>query len=101
MIVSVCISLVEPDTVRLRHLSVATHVLTEMFDSRHKGAHAMIGLRTWSSARVQIEDLYEDFHITKLPLMEHEVRGADQIHKFSNFLMHQYDPNVHKPSLVG
>jgi arsenite-transporting ATPase len=49
----------------------------------------------------QIEDLYEDFHITKLPLMEHEVRGTDQIRKFSDFLIHPYDPNVHKPSLLG
>lgn len=49
----------------------------------------------------QIEDLYEDFHITKLPLMEHEVRGNDQIKKFSEYLMHPYDPNVHKPNLLS
>jgi len=32
--------------------------------------------------------------------MEHEVRGTDQIGKFSNFLLSVYDPNVHKPNLL-
>lgn len=49
----------------------------------------------------QIEDLYEDFHITKLPLMEHEVRGITQIKKFSEYLVYPYDPNRDKPSLLA
>lgn len=48
----------------------------------------------------QIEDLYEDFHITKLPLMEHEVRGITQIKKFSEYLVYPYDPNRDKPNLL-
>ena len=33
--------------------------------------------------------------------MEHEVRGTDQIGKFSHFLLSPYDPNVHKPNLLS
>ncbi|XP_015371032.1 PREDICTED: ATPase ASNA1 homolog [Diuraphis noxia] len=42
----------------------------------------------------QINDLYFDVHVTKLPLLEKEVRGVPDLTEFSNHLMFpDYDPS--------
>lgn len=40
----------------------------------------------------EMNELYEDFHLVKVPLVNSEVRGLEKLTKFSNFLINPYTP---------
>ncbi|PSC74813.1 anion-transporting ATPase [Micractinium conductrix] len=46
----------------------------------------------------QFYDLYEDFHIVKMPLLEEEVRGPEALQAFSENLVRPYHPPPHPAS---
>jgi arsenite-transporting ATPase len=39
----------------------------------------------------QINDLYEDFHVCKLPMLKNEIRGKDQLENFSRWMLNSYE----------
>ena len=39
----------------------------------------------------QIDELYEDFHVVKLPLLKHEIRSPKELEAFSQLLTEPYD----------
>jgi len=43
----------------------------------------------------QVDALYSDLHVTKLPLLQNEVRGVPSLSEFSKFLLEPYNPQNH------
>ena len=44
----------------------------------------------------QIADLYEDFHVLRMPMLKHEIRGKAQLEEFSKYLVSPYEEEYEK-----
>merc|ERR1712087_143394 len=44
----------------------------------------------------QFNDLYPDFHLTKIPLMSQEVRHLNKLRKFAHLLLNPYEDEYNK-----
>ena len=51
--------------------------------------------RIQSKYLAQIDELYEDFSVVRMPLHSDEVRGVPALAKFSDYLMTPYDADTH------
>ncbi|KAJ3036575.1 Golgi to ER traffic- protein [Rhizophlyctis rosea] len=54
--------------------------------------HCSVRAKMQAKYLEQITELYEDFHIIKMPLLTKEIRGTDNIKEFSELLVHPYQP---------
>ncbi|KAL2916515.1 Golgi to ER traffic-related protein [Polyrhizophydium stewartii] len=54
--------------------------------------HCLVRAKMQAKYLGEIADLYEDFHVVKMPLLTHEIRGVDTIKAFSEYFVHPYVP---------
>ncbi|CCE64026.1 hypothetical protein TPHA_0G01900 [Tetrapisispora phaffii CBS 4417] len=71
---------------------IVNQLLFAEFDQEHNCKRCQARWKMQTKYLDQIDELYEDFHVVKMPLCAGEIRGLNNLTKFSQFLDKAYDP---------
>ncbi|QLL30467.1 hypothetical protein HG536_0A02840 [Torulaspora globosa] len=71
---------------------IVNQLLFAEFDKEHNCKRCQARWKMQKKYLDQIDELYEDFHVVKMPLCAGEIRGLKNLQKFSQFLDKEYDP---------
>lgn len=61
-------------------------------DDEHPCSRCVLRWKMQKKYLDQMAELYEDYHLVKMPLLGCEIRGIDNLKRFSKFLLTPYDP---------
>lgn len=73
---------------------IVNQLLFAEYDEEHNCKRCQARWKMQKKYLEQIDELYEDFHIVKMPLCAGEIRGLSNLKKFSQFLRKPYDPQA-------
>ena len=71
---------------------IVNQLLFAEYDQEHNCKRCQARWKMQTKYLDQIDELYEDFHVVKMPLCAGEIRGLNNLTKFSTFLNKEYDP---------
>eukprot|EP00483_Globobulimina_turgida_P004168 UN04176 len=78
------------------HNIVINQVLFPEKNTKHECTRCKARVKMQAKYIEQFNDLYPDFHLTKIPLMSQEVRHIDKLKKFAHLLVHPYEEEYNK-----
>lgn len=73
---------------------IVNQLLFAEYDKEHNCKRCQSRWKMQTKYLDQIDELYEDFHVVKMPLCAGEIRGLNNLTKFSQFLDKEYDPQA-------
>lgn len=71
---------------------IVNQLLFAEYDQEHNCRRCQARWKMQKKYLDQIDELYEDFHVVRMPLCAGEIRGLNNLRKFSQFLNKEYDP---------
>ncbi|SCW01879.1 LAFE_0E09296g1_1 [Lachancea fermentati] len=71
---------------------IVNQLLFAEYDNEHNCRRCQARWKMQKKYLDQIDELYEDFHVVKMPLCAGEIRGLKNLKKFSQFLDKEYNP---------